>query len=100
MNKFLAFVAEELWKHLQPWLEAKWNEVKPKIFEFIKEQFKEWMPKIMQTVVVTLSESAGQLVVNSADKITDVIPGQVDDVIVDRLVNRARNALKQFGIEF
>jgi hypothetical protein len=100
MNPLLAFVAEKIWEQLQPWLEAKWKEVKPQILAFVKDQFEEWMPKIVKAIVVAISQSAGQLVVNTADKVTDVIPGQVDDIVVDTIVDRVRDAAGRLGINF
>ena len=98
VNSFLTFIAQKIWENLEPWLKAKWEEVKPKVFEFITEQFNEWMPKIIKAVVVSVAQSAGQLTVDVADKVTDVIPGQVDDYVVDTITDRAREALRQFGI--
>jgi hypothetical protein len=100
VNGFLSFIAQKIWESLEPWLKAKWEEVKPKLFEFIKEQFAEFFPQILKTITVGMASSAGQLVVREADKVTEAIPGQVDDFVVDTIVDRSRDMLRQFGIEF
>ena len=93
MNTIFDLVAAQIWKYLEPKLEEK-------LQEFIKTAFEKWMPTVVKSVVVAVSQSAGQLVVDSADKVTDIIPGKVDDVIVDTLVERTREALAQWGIKF
>ena len=93
MNTIFDLIAAQIWKYLEPKLEKK-------LQEFVKTAFEQWMPVVVKSVVVAVSQSAGQLVVDSADKVTDIIPGKVDDVIVDTLVERTREALSQWGIKF
>lgn len=80
-------IAGTIWKYLEPWLEKKWKEVEPKIFVFIKEQFQEWMPKILKAALVGGVKGGGRVVVDAEDKITDFIPGKLDDAVLDPIVN-------------
>lgn len=100
MNGLIALVAQKIWEALEPWLKAKWEEVKPEIFKFIKDQFSEWIPQILKTIIVGMSSAGAQLTVNTADKVTEIIPGQVDDYVVDTIVDRAREVLGPLGIRF
>jgi hypothetical protein len=88
-------IGNRIWQSLQPWLESKWVEVKPKVLEFIKDQFDEWIPVIMKTIVVGVAQSAGQLVVNAEDKVTDIVPGPVDDAIIDPIVQNGMDWLNK-----
>lgn len=67
----------------------------PPVAQLIEKQFEEWLPKIVKAVVVAVAESAGQLVVNQVDRVTDIIPGKLDDEIVDGIANNALEFLKQ-----
>lgn len=100
MTGLLETIAKSIWGYLMPWLEAKWQEVKPKLFEMVKKELQDWLPQILKTITVGLASAAGQLVVKEADRITDVIPGPVDDFVVDKVIDQSRAMLRQFGIEF
>jgi hypothetical protein len=48
----------------------------------------------VKTIVASIAQSAGQFVVNTEDKITDIIPGDIDDKILDPIVT---NTLDRLG---
>jgi hypothetical protein len=100
MEQIWSTIGQKVWTYLEPWLEKKWEEVKPKFFEFVSDRFEEWMPKLIKAVIIGMANAGGQLFVNTTDKVTEAIPGPVDDFVVDQLVERSRDALKQFGIRF
>lgn len=101
MNTVWLTIAGQIWKYLEPWLAKKWKEVEPKILPFIGEKFDEFAPKILKTILVGMAQAAGQLTVNTTDKVTDIIPGQLDDRIVDQFVENSVDRLKDlFGIRF
>lgn len=64
----------------------------------LKEEFDEQKSEIATVVVTTMIEVAGQLTVNTVDKVTEIIPGKVDDWVVDQIKNSVRDRLAQFGI--
>lgn len=66
----------------------------PKLVTAVREEVQKQFPTLIEGVVRAVAETAGQLTVNATDKITDVIPGQVDDEIIDGLVKRVRDRFK------
>lgn len=79
LNQWIDFdpIIDKLWLKFEPWLNAK---------------FDEWLPKVMKAALVGAVKGGGQIVVDGTDKVTDIIPGEIDDAIVDPLV--------QQGIDF
>jgi hypothetical protein len=100
MNAVWVTIGETIWKYLQPWLEKKWAEVEPKILPYIGSLFEQFAPKILKTILVGISTAAGQLTIDTTDKITKIIPGPVDDAIVDHFVDQGRKVLGDLGIRF
>lgn len=104
MDKILIIIAERLfqlfWPKFLEWAEKKWDEIQPDLMKWVGEKFDEFAPKILKTILVGITTSAGQLTVNTTDKVTEIIPGPVDDFVVDQLVDRARDRLGQFGVRF
>jgi hypothetical protein len=98
MNAIGAAIAAALWKLLQPYIAAQWQEMQPKILAFIQEQFTEWMPKIIKATVVAVAQSAGHLTVDTVDKVTNVIPGDLDDQVLDGMVTGVLDQLRRFGL--
>lgn len=92
-------------------VQDKLAEWKAELLEWLKKEFdahkdevmaelKSWLPVIVKTVVTGIAQSAGQLVVNTTDKVTDIIPGQVDDNIIDPIVHDTLGKLGDlFGIK-
>lgn len=79
LNQFIDFdpIIDKLWLKFEPWLAAK---------------FEEWLPQVMKAALVGAVKGGGQIVIDGTDKVTDIIPGEIDDAIVDPLV--------QQGIDF
>lgn len=69
----------------------------PKVIELIEKKLNEWLPIIMKTIAVSVAQSAGQLIVNTEDKITDIIPGKLDDNILDTLTSNVFDELHKLG---
>jgi hypothetical protein len=92
-------VATKLVELLKPWLLAQWKEHGPELIEkvkaFIREQFAQWMPALIKSTVVAVAQSAGQLTVNTVDKVTDIIPGDLDDQFLDPFVSRAFDEIEK-----
>lgn len=70
------------------------DKVIPKLVTATREEIQKQFPVLVKAVVTAVAETAGQLTVNTADRITDVIPGKVDDEIIDGLVKRVRDRFK------
>jgi hypothetical protein len=105
MNVIGAAIAAALWKLAlaqwekhRPEIMEKVEEFKGKIEEFIRAQFTEWFPKLIKATVVSMAQAAGQLTVNTVDKVTDVLPGTLDDRVLDPIVGQAFDALRRLGI--
>jgi hypothetical protein len=75
-------------------VQAQLNKLKDWILGVIRDELKSWLPVIVKTTVTGMAQAAGQLVVNTTDRVTDVIPGDVDDEIIDPIV---RNVLDRIG---
>ena len=76
-----------------------YTELKPEIVQAIKEESRDNVPVIVRATVAAVAETAGQLVVNTGDKITDVIPGNLDDEIFDQLTKNVFGRLDQLGFK-
>lgn len=64
----------------------------------IRAQMDKFLPMIVRVVVQAVTESALKLSADGADKITDIIPGKLDDQIIDPLVRDIIGKLSQvFG---
>lgn len=83
-EELLLKIVENLFKMLAP---------------MIEKQLQAWLPTIVKTVAVALAQSAGQLFVNVENKVTDIIPGNLDDKILDSLTKSVFDELhKVLGI--
>ena len=102
MNAIAAAIAAKLFELIKPWLEAQWKQHGPeliaKVEAFIREQFTKWMPTLMKATVVAVAQAAGQLTVNTVDRVTDIVPGDLDDRVLDPMVGQAFDALRRLGL--
>lgn len=89
-----ASIGKAIWDQLQPWLQTKWEEVKPEVFRIIREQFDEWMPQVMKAALVGAVKGGGEIVVDGTDRVTNIIPGEIDDAIIDPLVKQGMDFLE------
>lgn len=80
LNSLIDFdpIIDKLWTKFEPWLNTK---------------FDEWLPKVMKAALVGAVKGGGQIVVDGTDKVTDIIPGEIDDAIVDPLVRQGMDFL-------
>ena len=102
MNSILGKIAQGLLDKFGPeilkLLEDKFAEWEPKLLALLKEELDKWLPVIMKTVAVSMAQSAGQLVVDTEHKITDIIPGKLDDNIVNGITQSIFAELNKLGI--
>lgn len=52
----------------------------------IKSQMDRYLPLIVEVIVRTITESSIKLADKGIDKLTDIIPGELDDQIIDPIV--------------
>jgi hypothetical protein len=78
VDKILGIIVDKLWELLWPKIEAK---------------FDEWLPKVMKAALVGAVKGGGEIVVDGTDRVTNIIPGEMDDAIVDPLVRQGMDFL-------
>lgn len=61
----------------------------------VVDEIRQQIPVIIKAVVIAVAETVGDAAVNGVDKLTDAIPGETDDQIIDPLVARARETLRR-----
>lgn len=74
-------------------VQDKLAEWKTDILAFIRAEFTSWLPTFLKAIAVGMVQSAGQVVVNTEDRITDIIPGPIDDAVIDPMVERGLDVL-------
>lgn len=67
----------------------------PPLAQAVRDEIGKQIPTIIHAVITAVAESAGQLTVDSLHKVTDVIPGHLDDDIVNNIVT---NVLGKLGL--
>ncbi|MCV7434798.1 hypothetical protein H7K31_24700 [Mycolicibacterium bacteremicum] len=78
----------------------KANELITVVGDRIQAEIERRFPIVIEAVVVAITKTMGDLTVNGVDKVTDMIPGQLDDQIVDPLVRNIRDEInRRFGIK-
>lgn len=60
----------------------------------IKEQMETYLPLITEVIVRTMTEMTIKYGGDAVDKVTDMIPGEVDDALIDE---RARQIITRLG---
>lgn len=99
---FLTTIGTAIAAELKPTLVAKANELIASVTETIKaeaqQQIREHMPAIIDALVKAAATGGAAAVTSGADKVTDMIPGDLDDKILDPLVSGiAADFLKNLG---
>ena len=61
----------------------------------VVDEIRQQIPVIIKAVVIAVAETAGNAAVTGVDKLTDAIPGEIDDEVIDPLVVRARETLRR-----
>jgi hypothetical protein len=68
------------------------------VMDAISKELEDRIPAMTAALVTAVTEAVAQVAVQGVDKITDVIPGQLDDEILDPIVARAVEIFRQFGL--
>lgn len=64
----------------------------------VVDEIRQQIPVIIKAVVLAVAETVGNAAISGADKITDAIPGEVDDRIIDPLVAKATAMARRLGL--
>ena len=86
MNKLIAAFVDALAPHLEKFVSEQFDKWTPQLRQFIDEQFQKWMPKVIEAIVVAVAKTGAGIAKSATDQITDVIPGELDDKVVDGFV--------------
>lgn len=69
-------------------------ELKPVIVNTIAAEVQKQIPVVIHAVVIAITETLGKAAEQGVDKVTDLIPGQLDDQLFDPIMARVNELLK------
>lgn len=96
---FLATIGDAIAEHLKPLVIEKADKLLELVADKIQAEIEKRLPLIIEAVVLAVTKTMGDLTVQGVDKITDMVPGTVDDQIIDPLVRNVRDEInRRFGI--
>ena len=106
LGALLTPVADKLWGYFQPKVEVLITDVinqtletwLPKIIKAMDDNMNVWMPRIIKAVIIATVQAMRGIAVDSEDKLTDLIPGPVDDAIFDPIVKNISDVLGKIGL--
>lgn len=64
----------------------------------VVDEIRQQIPVIIKAVVIAVAETVGSAAIAEVDKITDAIPGTLDDRIADAVLARATETAKRLGM--
>lgn len=79
---FLDTIGNAIWAKLEP----RVNKLLDDTVALIQREIAEQVPVIVQAAVAAGVKAGTELAASGVDKVTDLIPGQLDDQIIDPLV--------------
>lgn len=92
---FLKTIGESIAAYLKPILEAKSTELIDAATEAIKVEIRAHVPVIIEAVVKAVAATGANLAKDGVDKVTDMIPGQLDDQFIEPIVNNLVDEFKK-----
>jgi hypothetical protein len=106
LGALLTPVADRLWAYMEPKLEQLITNVinssletwGPKIGKIIDTNLADWLPKFIKAIIIGTSQAVRSIAVDSEDKLTDMIPGEMDDAILDPIVKRISDTIGKLGL--
>lgn len=104
MKAWLQQIATTLFNLLKPLIIGEIKEIVPVLGDAVKAEVPELtnavsaelqkqMPVIIHAVVVAITTTLSEAAVRGVDKITDLVPGQMDDNFIDPLVQQISDRL-------
>lgn len=91
-------IVEEKGKQLLDKAGDKGEELLAQVIDKIGDEIEKRIPAMTAALVTAVTEAVGQMAIDGVDKVTDVIPGQLDDEILDPIIERAVDIFRQFGL--
>lgn len=79
---FLDTIGNAIWTNLEP----RVNKLLDDAQEMLRQELAERVPVLVQAAVAAGVKAGTELAASGVDKVTDLIPGQLDDQIIDPLV--------------
>lgn len=110
MDKFLTNLVDKLWVNLEPKVTHLITTVinqtmetwLPKLGDLVEQNLDkvmaEWLPKIIKAVIIATSQAVRGIAVDSEDKLTNLIPGTMDDAIFDPIVKNVSDIIGKIGL--
>lgn len=92
---FLQTIGDSIAAYLKPILEAKATELIDAATEAIKVEIRAHVPVIIEAVVKAVAATGANLAQDGVDKVTDLIPGQLDDQFIEPIVDNLVNEFKK-----
>lgn len=83
---FLTTIGNAIGETLKPILVEKADELLTEVTNVIKAEIREHIPVIIEAVVKAVATTGIELAANAGDKVTDLIPGHLDDQFIDPIV--------------
>ena len=94
MNIF-ATIGNAIWAKLEPRVDQLLDDT----VELIRAELAEHVPALVQAAVAAGVKAGTELAAGGIDRVTDLIPGQVDDQIIDPIVGNILGEFrKRFGL--
>lgn len=104
MKAWLIQIATALFDLLKPLIVSEIKEVVPVLGDAVKaevpeltnavsDELQKQMPVIIHAVVVAITTTLADAAVRGVDKVTDLVPGQLDDELIDPIVAQIRDRL-------
>lgn len=78
------------------WVTDYLASVRDSVAKAARDEIVAQTPNIIRAVVTAIAETGGHLAEDTVDKVTDAIPGTLDDDILDGIVG---NVLNRLGIK-
>lgn len=91
-------IAGELLPVVKDALKEHGDELVKWVMDGIAKEMENRLPAMTAALVTAVTEAVSQMAVQGVDTITDVIPGQLDDEILDPIIARAVDIFRQFGL--
>jgi hypothetical protein len=82
-------VVEEKGKQLLTTAETKAEELLGRVIDTVQAEIEKRIPALTAALVTAVTQAAGNAIVRGEDKVTDMIPGTLDDAVLDPIVKNA-----------
>ncbi|ASZ75441.1 hypothetical protein KIW74_gp87 [Mycobacterium phage Kimona] len=70
----------------------------PQVLDALRAELDKRIPALSAAVVTAVTEALAEATERRVDEITDVIPGELDDAVIDRVAERALDVFRRFSL--